>query len=213
MPLHPGRTLTTFGSLSAVVEILNGLGVAWIANPGLPKSWGTLGHWLLRASLLLQLAVIAVFLLATAVFEYRCIKKRVHTRNVKCVCLTLYASTFFVLIRCVFRTAEQFTTPIDQKSTKEFRVSPLSRHEWYFYVFDVAVLLLNTFMWNLRHPRYYLPEDYHVALSMDGVTESRDNSWQDNRSFMSTLFDPCGAFTSRKKSLDKSLVREFQGVA
>ncbi|KAL4913006.1 hypothetical protein BDW62DRAFT_214599 [Aspergillus aurantiobrunneus] len=43
---------------------------------------------------------------------------------------------------------------------------------WFFYVFDAAVMLANSWLWNVFHPGRYLPSDRRVSLSEDGVTET-----------------------------------------
>ena len=78
-------------------------------------------------------------------------------------------------------------------------MSPTIRYEWYFYVFEALVLAANELMWNIRHPRYYLPEDYHVYLAQDGVTELVGPGWRDERMFLLTTLDPFGCFDGKKR--------------
>ena len=86
-PLHPGRVLTTLGSLSAAVEALNALGVAYFATGATSTTARgrdnyTLGQSLLRASLALQLAVIVLFYTLAGVFHARCARAGVLKANV-----------------------------------------------------------------------------------------------------------------------------------
>jgi hypothetical protein len=51
-PLHPGRTLTTFGTLSFFIEMLNALGVALLSNPNVSQKKQDLGHILMKTALI-----------------------------------------------------------------------------------------------------------------------------------------------------------------
>lgn len=51
-------------------------------------------------------------------------------------------------------------------------LSPLLRYEWFFYVFDGAVMLANSWLWNVFNPGRYLPRDRTVSLAEDGVSET-----------------------------------------
>lgn len=50
----------------------------------------------------------------------------------------------------------------------------------------------NSVLWNARHPRHYLPEDYHVYLAQDGKTELKGPGWEDDLPWFVTFIDPCG---------------------
>ncbi|KMU76313.1 hypothetical protein CISG_01047 [Coccidioides immitis RMSCC 3703] len=118
LPLHPGRVLTTFGALSAVVEVLNAIGVAYIANKSLPENLRELGEALIKASLITQIVVISLFYFLAGIFHQRTAKAKVNVRSV---------------------------------------MAPV-RYEWYFYVFEASLLLLNSFLWNWRHQGASFPK-------------------------------------------------------
>lgn len=203
--MHPGRVLTTFGALSAIVEVMNALGVSYIASPDAGETTRDVGHILMKASLIIQIIVIGLFCLLAVTFQRRCARALIRTRKISGPLLTLYASMGLIAVRCVYRTVEHFgfsameLTVGSDKGVED--LSPIVRHEWFFYVFEAALLLINTWMWNLRHPRRYLPENYNVYLAQDGVTEIEGPGWKDNRPFVMTLIDPFGWFESKK---DKS---------
>ncbi|PNS16020.1 hypothetical protein CAC42_4421 [Sphaceloma murrayae] len=185
-PVHPGRTLTTLGAISAVVEILNGIGISWTANSTIRPAFLNAGKALLRASLLVQVAVIAMFYVMIAIFFYRCQRARLHHRGVRHVVLGMIVSSTFILVRCLFRTVEIFS------ETDGTGFPAVYRYEWLFYVLEAVPLLISIGWWNFFHPRHYLPEDYHIYLAQDGVTERIGGGWIDDRPFIWTVLDPFG---------------------
>ena len=62
-PIHPGRVLTTFGSVSVIVEALNGIAVSFLTQPPTSNSNVGLGPILMKTALVLQLCVIVSFFL------------------------------------------------------------------------------------------------------------------------------------------------------
>ncbi|KAI9150430.1 RTA1 domain protein [Paramyrothecium foliicola] len=127
-PMHPGRMLTTFGSVASLVEIFNGVGIAWIAIPTLQSAANS-------------------------------------TKS------DTYCSRPLCSSKCIYRIIEHFGGS-ERKSLAKFDTLHLTlRHEWYFYVLEATMMLTNSLLWNARHPRLYLPEDYHIYLAQDGVTE------------------------------------------
>ncbi|KAK4153530.1 hypothetical protein C8A00DRAFT_33691 [Chaetomidium leptoderma] len=205
-PIHPGRVLTTLGSLSAMVEILNALGVAYLTTSPTPDSkFYSLGHNLLRASLALQLAVIGLFYGLATLFHRRCRRAGVAHPRVRAVLRTLYVSMLLILARTIYRAVEHFapppppvvqqpaaTTSSGKKPDLMAIISPLLRYEWFFWVFEAVPMLVNAAMWNARHPGRSLPPSYKVYLAQDGQTELRGPGWGDKRSLVMTLVDPFG---------------------
>lgn len=179
--------------LSGIVEALNGIGVAWTSNSSLKPALRDIAQALLKASLLLQIAVIALFILLTVVFHRRCARIGVLNSRVQGPLLTLYISTALILVRCIYRTVEYFSISSFYSDLSD--VSPILRYEWFFYVFEASLMLANSFLWNVRHPRRYLPEKYNTYLTQDGTTELEGSGWKDNRPFLVTAVDPFGLFT------------------
>ncbi|KJR80047.1 RTA1 domain protein [Sporothrix schenckii 1099-18] len=191
-PIHPGRVLSTFAAISSVVEALNANGAAYSANSTLPKSKQDMGHALLKASLILQLVVVGLFLLLAIVYHRRTLKNNIHNKNLTNALTTLYISTSLLLIRTIYRVVEyfsidtlHFTDGVDPST-----FSPILRYEWFFYVFEASLMFTNTWLINFRHPRRYLPKSTKTYLSRDGVTEITGPGYKEERNFLMTIIDP-----------------------
>lgn len=199
-PLHPGRTLTTFGFLSAIVEVMNALGVSYLLTPALGESKQRLGHALMKASLICQLGVFSMFCVIAGFFHRRCLRAGILSRKVRGPLWTMYISMTFILVRTIYRIVEHFgASQIPANPPADWdpmSLSPIVRYEWFFWVFEASLMLLNTLLWNYRHPRRYLPEDYHVYLAQDGQTELKGPGWKDEMPWFMTFIDPCGLTTA-----------------
>lgn len=193
-PLHPGRVLTTFGAVSVLVEALNGIGVSYLTQAGTPESSMHTGSVLMKIALVLQLCVIVAFCLLAALFWRRCAKHGITSRNVLIPLITLYISMGLILIRTIYRCVEYFGFENLQTGlpTDPSSISPLLRHEWYFYVFEATVMLLNSYLWNILHPRRSLPQKNNMYLAQDGVTEREGPEWRDERPLPLKIMDPVG---------------------
>lgn len=66
----------------------------------------------------------------------------------------------------------------------------IGSHEAFFYVFDGALMIINTVMFNIMHPMMILPNSNKVYLATDGCTERIGPGWMDKRNFFVTLIDP-----------------------
>jgi hypothetical protein len=135
-----------------------------------------MGQGLMKAGLLLQIGVIAIFCIIAGIFHRRCFKRGITSRKVQDPLVTLYISMMLILIRTIYRIVEHFgTSGIPSKPPPN----------WSF-------MLINTVLWNYRHPRHYLPEDYHTYLAQDGQTELQGPGWKDDMPWFVTFIDPCG---------------------
>lgn len=173
-----------------MVESLNAIGIEYLANTSLPRNLLNIGSILLKAGLVLQLVVIALFVLCIAVFHYRCAKLGLaHNRKVAVPLRVMYVSTGLVFTRTVYRTVEYFGY---DRALAEDQSSPILRYEWYFYVFEAMLMLLNEFMWSVFHPRRFLPGNNRVFLERDGITETEGSGWNDGRPKWVTFLDPFG---------------------
>ncbi|OTA65917.1 hypothetical protein K449DRAFT_297963, partial [Hypoxylon sp. EC38] len=187
-PIHPGRVLTTFAAISLVVETLNGIGVSYESNRSLPEGIQNMGQSLLKASLILQLVVVTLFVTLAAAFQMKCRRNGINHVKVNQALLTLYISSAIILIRCIYRTVEFFGfTSIDISSPD---LSPIIRYEWFFYVFEATLMLCNSVLLNIRHPRRWLPGSNKVYLAKDGVTEIAGPGYKQERNILATLLDP-----------------------
>ncbi|KAF9766314.1 hypothetical protein IL306_001305, partial [Fusarium sp. DS 682] len=207
-PIHPGRVLTTFGFISAIVEALNGWGASYSANQSLTDSEINAGHALIKTSLLLQIVVAMLFITLAVTFHRRCVVAGITNERLNKPLWTLYTSMTLILARTIYRIVEYF-------SVAELRygpgfdpatISPVVRYEWFFYVFEAALMLCNLVMFNMRHPRRYLPRNNKIYLSPDAVTEVEGPGYKDPRKLWQTLIDPFdiqGLVTGRGRETDK----------
>lgn len=188
----------------AIVECLNALGVAFSADPLGSSQKQTLGKGLMLAALCTQLVVIFIFVVLAGIFHYRCKKAKVNTRAVSTPLVVLYASMGLILVRCIYRLAEHAGNAEvvlgDFESLRH--LSPILRYEWYFYVFEATLMLINSAIWNVWHPGRFLPRDYHIHLSPNGRTEIKSREEPDNRSLAAKVVHvlTLGLLFGRKRS-------------
>jgi hypothetical protein len=192
-PLHPGRVITTYGFLSTIVEVLNANGARLLSDVTLSQKKQDIGHNLLKAGLVMQLAVIFTFLGLAISFQRKCRKNGLMPRHLHSVLTTLYISSALILIRTIYRSVEYFSAlqihvvpGFDPMS-----ISPIIRYEWFFWVFEATIMLVNTLLLNFRHPAMYLPRSNKIYLAEDGETEIMGPGYEDRRNFLLTLVDPC----------------------
>lgn len=193
-PLHPGRVLLVFIYLGAAVESLTAAGAAEIGGSTgkhLDANLYRRGSTLVSISLVLQGAVELVFISMVALIHHRAAKARMLSPNVRTLCIMLYGTSTFVLIRCIFRAIESFAT---MTITEPSQCTALCRltllHEWYIYVFEALPMALYTIWLNIVHPGRYLSRDKKRYLDIDGATERLGPGWIDNRSKWETFADP-----------------------
>jgi hypothetical protein len=191
-PVHPGRVLSTFGFLSAIVEALNGWGASYSANQALPESQQAIGHALMKSSLLIQIFVTVSFVLLASFFHHRCLHDGIRSNRVQAPLLTLYISMTIITIRTIYRIVEYFGVANLRfgPGFDPMTISPVVRYEWFFYVFEASLMRINCVMFNVRHPRRYLPENNKIYLAQDGATELEGPGWEDPRPFYKTVIDP-----------------------
>lgn len=156
-----------------LVELLNALGVALSANPSSTHSNQQLGKHLTLAALIIQLLIIVVFLVLAAIFHHRYTKADIYIKTVTTSLRTLYISIGLILVRCIYRLVEHTgNTTVKLKDLESLEaLSPVLRYEWFFYVFEATLMLVNSILWNVWSPGRYLPRDRRVHLSGDGKTE------------------------------------------
>ncbi|KAH6886496.1 hypothetical protein B0T10DRAFT_530665 [Thelonectria olida] len=191
-PLHPGRVLTTFGFLSAIIESLNGWGASYSANQSLSDGEIKTGHALIKTSLILQIVVAVLFIALATIFHRRCLANGIKNDRLNIPLVTLYTSISLILVRTIYRIVEYFGVAELRfgPGFDPMSMSPIIRYEWFFYVFEAAIMLANVVMFNLRHPRHFLPKSNKIYLAQDGVTEVEGPGFKDPRPFWMTLVDP-----------------------
>lgn len=202
--MHPGRVWSTFSGLAILVECISGIGASFSSNPSASQSTQDTGKALMKAALILQVVIVNLFLLLAVTFHRRCLKAGIHNKNINGVLLTLYISTGLIEARTIYRVVEYYGAASLHYSTgmraDDF---PLEiRYEWFFYVFEATLMTCNAYLWNVRHPRRYLPRSTRVYLEKDGVTEVTGPGFKDTRSWLVSLLDPfdlVGLFKGRDK--------------
>jgi len=208
-PLHPGRVFTTFAILSTVVEILNALGVVRALSPKQTPQQMATAHALVKAALVLQLIVAVALVVLAAWFHRRCRAKGINNRKVVVPLMTLYVSVALISARTIYRVVEYFAVadlPVPGSPAAGGTVSPLVSQEWFFYVFEGAAMLLDSLLFNVFHPRRFLPRDSRVYLEQDNETEVEGSGSHDERPFILTLCDPfdiIGALQPRSRTGQK----------
>lgn len=203
--IHPGRVISTFVGLDAIVEILTGNGAAKIANFDNSAEQKKIGNGLIRASLLLQIVLFALFISLEVIFHMRLVKAKIMTAKLRTIVILLYTSSALILIRNIFRCIEVW----------QGYTGYLQRHEAFLYVFDVGLMLVNTIMLNIWHPTRYLPTNNKVYLAKDGVTELEGPGWVDPRPWWATALDPfdfVGLIQGKDKKTAFWANEETQGV-
>ncbi|KAL6154166.1 hypothetical protein ACJBU6_07449 [Exserohilum turcicum] len=179
-PLHPGRVATTFIGLDAVCEILIGQGAWRMADSSSSDAQRRLGSRLVSASLCLQAALFGAFGLLAAQFHRRAARAGVLKPQLRVVLYVLYVSATIVTIRCIYRLIEYFSG----------WDSGIYKNEVYFWIFEAAIMFLNSALLNAWHPGKRLPPSNSVFLARDGVTERKGPGWRDDRPWIVTMFDP-----------------------
>lgn len=194
-PIHPGRVLSTFIGLDAIVAVLTGNGASRVANSEATTTDLKVGRGLIRASILLQMACFVGFIALEATLHRRLLNARILTPRLRTIIILLYASSAMIMVRNIYRVVDVW----------EGYTGYLETREAFFYVFDAAVMLVNSVMLNVWHPSMYLPSDNKVYLAQDGVTERQGPGWVDKRNFMLTIIDPfdIGHLMRRKGDKDR----------
>lgn len=184
--------MTTFGAISSIVEALNGNGASYSSNANLPESKQNIGRDLLKAALIIQLCVIASFILLATYFHRKCHKANLLPENLKAVLYTLYCSSALILVRTIYRTVEYFSVSEIRigPGFNPMSISPIVRYEWFFWIFEALLMITNSVLLNVRHPALFLPVNNKIYLAEDGVTEIVGPGYQDKRNFLLTIFDP-----------------------
>lgn len=191
-PLHPGRTISTFVILNAIVEALAVTGATRSANQDAADSQRAVGHKLVEASLVLQMFIELCFITIVAIFERRGRRPGPFPRNVRVLCRVLYITSLMMLVRCVVRIIEGFQVSACP-GLAQLWCGAIRRNEWFLWTFEVANIELFVAALALWHPGRYLPNDQRVYLDpVDHETERMGPGYgkSDKRNFFVTLFDP-----------------------
>ena len=204
-PIHPGRVITTFLGLDAVVGALTGNGAARASDPAGSSSKLASGKALLRASIFIQLGCFCVFPTLCIIFHRRCLREGIIPRGgprawwvhkVGRVLCLLYVASTFIIARNSFRIVDVWLG----------YDSYVAKHEAFWYVFDGALMFILSVMFNVFHPMdgKFLPTSNKIYLTRYGE-EKEGPGWVDKRPFICTLFDPFDLYglVTRRESKNK----------
>ncbi|MCF7632425.1 RTA1 domain-containing protein [Oscillospiraceae bacterium SCCA1] len=190
-PLHPGRVVVIFVYAGIAVESLTSAGASLYATASVDDaSKFKLGGTLISISLVLQAVIEVVFISLVAVIHRRCVRHRMLTPNVRKLCIMLYGTSAFVLIRCIFRAIESFALHSTDDCSANSLCRFVSQNEWYLYAFEAAPMVIYTYWINVIHPGRLLPSSPNRYLDTDGATERMGPGWVDTRSRWETFVDP-----------------------
>jgi hypothetical protein len=191
-PLHPDRVLYVFVFLGVVVEALLGTGANLVSSARVDHhdKYKT-GNTLLAIAFLLQALVEIAIFVFTLLIHLRCRRSGLFTKNIRCLCNILYATSALVFVLCVFRTIETFGLYTFYDGPPCLGLcATLTFHEWYLYIFEAAPMIIYTLWLNLMHPGTILPSNQDVYLDPDGKTERIGPGWVDGRSRWEAWTDP-----------------------
>lgn len=141
-PMHPDRVVYFFIYLGAGVESLTAAGASlWgTASSENIKSVYRTGAMLISIALVLQGAVECFFMSMTAMMHRRAARSKTKTRNVHTLCIMLYGTSTFILLRCIFR-AIQSLAEVDIFSNCDGLCQFVIGKEWYLYAFEAAPMV------------------------------------------------------------------------
>lgn len=189
-PIHPGRVFTTFIALAAVIEAITANGAVRVASPDSTTSEQDTGKALLKAALIMQLALMVGFVMLAGRFHLNCARGGVLNKKIQRTLYVLYASCTLITIRTIYRTVEYFTAASLNTYTDIQHISPLLKEEWFFWFFETVFMYSNTTLLNVCHPMQVLPQSNKIYLAKDGVTEVEGPGYDDPRPKILTIVDP-----------------------
>jgi hypothetical protein len=189
-PIHPGRVFTTFIALGVAIEAITANGAVRVASSDSTVSSQNIGKALLKAALIMQIALMVGFVSLAARFHFNCSRGGVLNHKIKRALLVLYCSCTLITIRTIFRTVEYFTAASLNAYSDLENISPVLKEEWFFWVFEVVLMYGNTTLLNVFHPMRWLPHSNKIYLAEDGVTEIEGPGYDDPRHWLQTIIDP-----------------------
>ena len=154
-PMHPGRVLSTFITLSTCVESLTASGAANSSGTGRKPEQRKAGLDCLKAALILQCCIEALFFSLVVVLERRCRRSGAFPRHIRIICYVLYLTSGMILVRCIVRTIEGFEN--SRCTAEDPLCGYMTKHEWVLWVFEVANITLFVIVLAAFHPGRLLP--------------------------------------------------------
>lgn len=181
---------TTFIALGIAIEAITANGAARVASSGSTASEQNTGKALLKAALIMQLALMVGFTALAGRFHYNCINGKVLNHKIKRTLIVLYTSCTLITIRTIYRTVEYFSAASLNTYDNVENISPLLKQEWFFWFFEVVFMYSNTTLLNVFHPMQALPRSNKIYLAEDGLTEIEGPGYDDPRHWLQTFIDP-----------------------
>ncbi|MCJ1398997.1 hypothetical protein MMC11_002199 [Xylographa trunciseda] len=217
-PIHPGRVLSTFWFLSMAVESLVANGAGNSAGSGRGVAQRAAGIACIKASLILQAFIEALYFSLVGLLHYRCKRAGHFPNNVRVLCFVLYITSTMMFIRCVVRTVEAFEAAACIPTAPDYSgyCGPVQLNEWFLWVFEVANITTFVALLTIHHPGRYLPADTRRYLDpIDGRTERIGPGFSTacNRSWLATVFDPFNIFgivMGKGMAVDRFWEREYE---
>ncbi|EXJ86995.1 hypothetical protein A1O3_03952 [Capronia epimyces CBS 606.96] len=188
-PLNPSRVLYFFLYLGIVVEAVTAAGAARLAAARDDISLYQSGAVLISVGLVLQAVIECLFMGMVAWLHRRCVLSGMLAPNVRTICIMLYGTSTLILLRCVYRAIEAFSTIASPTSCLGL-CRAILWHEWYVFAFEAAPMVLYTYWLNIIHPGRFLPRQSTRYLDPDGRTERDGPGWIESRATWWTFFDP-----------------------
>ncbi|PNS13837.1 hypothetical protein CAC42_1328 [Sphaceloma murrayae] len=196
-PIHPGRVLSTFFTMSVIIEVLVNTGASNSTGRSDPTDANqvAVGVACYKAGLILQCLLETGFLSLTAFVHRRAHRSGTLTKNIRTMVYMLYLTSSIILLRTIVRAIEGF-----EKS--KCRPSPdnpvgycgyLSTHEWVLWVLECAGVTLFVCFLTWYTPGAYLPRSHRIFLDpRDGRTERLGPGFSvvAKRPLLITIVDP-----------------------
>ncbi|OQO01161.1 hypothetical protein B0A48_13404 [Cryoendolithus antarcticus] len=179
-PWHPGRVVTTFLGLDALIEILLGSGAPRVANTDASPGERLAGEILIKVGLTAQVILFLGLFVLLGTWHNRVKSKGLLAPKLKKAVWSLFASALLIFTRCIYRVVEYF----------QGYHGAVLKHEAYFYVFEASLMLIVSAGLNVFHPGKYLPRSNKVYMAKDGLTEVRGPGWRDQRKWYWQVADP-----------------------
>jgi hypothetical protein len=171
-PIGPNRTVFFFTYLSALIETLTAAGAAMQAGATTVEKWDRvkLGSTLIAIAVVLQTIAQAGFAFTVALVHHRVSKANMLTSNLRSIFIMLYGTSTLVIIRCIYRSIEKFSTRQLYETLKcEGSCTQVIAKEWYLYAFDAAPMILYTIWINIIHPGRFLPHGKNHFLDFNRI--------------------------------------------
>jgi hypothetical protein len=178
--MHPGRVLTTFLAADGILEVLIVNGVRRVLDSRLFHTEQEVGAILVNVALIAQLCLFLVFNYLGFSFQGHASNLGVLNKDIRTILIVMYISSSLIMARCIYRISEFL----------QGFYGEVHMREAFFWVFEAAIMFINTAIPNVWHPGKRFPRSNKVFLSQVGKMELRGPGWKIKRSYLVTLISP-----------------------